>query len=96
MFSFLAKKGQQQLVVDCLAGLGLAPTVSNYTGKRGSGVMVTCPTGKMSKRKIDQHLHAQNVPGSVSRANRFPVVNMDKKYMSNWELMDKFGRKPTC
>lgn len=91
MFSFLAKSGQQALVADCLAGLGLVPTISNYNGKRGAGVMITCPTGKMSKRKIDQHLHANNVPGSVSRANRFPVINMDKGCLSNWNIMDKFG-----
>lgn len=91
MFSFLAKNGQQSLVADCLTGLGQVPTVENYSGKRGSGVMVTCPTGQMSKRKIDQHLHARNVPGSVSRANRFPVINMDKGWLSNWNILDKFG-----
>ena len=93
MFSFLAKSGQQALVADCLAGLGLVPTISTYNGKRGVGVMVTCSPGKMSKRKIDQHLHANNVPGSVSRANRFPVINMDKGWLSNWNIHDKFGGK---
>lgn len=91
MFSFLAKSGQQALVADCLAGLGLVPTISNYNGKRGAGVMITCPTGKMSKRKIDQHLHANNVPGSVSRSNRFPVINMDKGNIWNWNILEKHG-----
>lgn len=91
MFSFLAKNGQQALVADCLAGLGLVPTISNYNGSRGNGVMITCPTKHMSKRKIDQHLHANNVPGSVSRANRFPVINMDKGWFSNWNILDKYG-----
>lgn len=90
-FSFLAKNGQQSLVADCLTGLGLVPTVEHYSGKRGNGFMITCQTGSMSKRKIDQHLHANNVPGSVSRANRFPVINMDKGYLSPWNILDKFG-----
>jgi hypothetical protein len=93
MFSFLAKSGQQGLVANYLAGLGLVPKISNYNGPRGVGVMVTCSPGKMSKRKIDQHLHANNVPGSVSRANRFPVINMDNGRLSNWDIVDKFGGK---
>ena len=90
MFQFLAKNNQQNRVCEVLKGLGLQPQVEAYNGSRGVGMMVSCDTNGKSKRSIDKVLHANHVPGSVSRRNRFTIVNFDKAWQGNWNLRERF------
>jgi len=44
-------------------------------------ITATLPIG-MSKRSVDKFLYAHEVPGSVSRKNKYPVLKGDK-----WDVM---------
>lgn len=91
MFQFLAKNNQQNRICEVLTGLGLTPRVETYNGPRGTGMMVSCDSNGKSKRSIDKALYANHVPGSVSRRNRFTVVNFDKAWQGIWNLKHRFG-----
>lgn len=91
MFKFHAKQGQENQVCRLLfSHLGTKPRVR----KTDSGVLIVVNLPQsISKRSVDRLLFAHNVPGSVSRRNRFPVVSGEEfevKYHPKVENGDKF------
>jgi len=84
IFSFLAKQGQHNQVARLLTDeYGTKPKLQPYKGSRGEGVLITMPlTGNRSKRSVDRFLKANNVPGAVSRRNRFRIIRVEHP----WEI----------
>jgi hypothetical protein len=83
MYKFLAKQGQHNQIARLLTANFGKPHLSLYKGQRGNGVLVTLET-TASKRSIDRFLHSQNVPGAVSRRNKYKVIKGD----CNWDAID--------
>lgn len=75
MFKFHAQQGQEGAVCRILTAQVSKPKVV----KTEKGVLITCevPQG-MSKRQIDRLLFANEIPGSHSRNNKYPVFEGDK------------------
>lgn len=76
MYKFLAKQGQHSEIARLLTERFGKPRLSQYSGPRGEGVLITLET-QASKRQIDRFLHSQGVVGAHSRRNRFRIVKGD-------------------
>ena len=91
-FQFLAKQGQHNEIARLLTANVAKPRMSQYSGPRGVGVLieVALPNG-VSKRSVDRMLHANRVPGSVSRANRHLVIAMNGGWIDHYSIVDRIG-----
>jgi len=70
-YRFHAKQGQESLICRILTDKFGKPKAR----KTEQGVMITLDLPKgVSKRTIDRTLYSEQIPGSVSKRNKIPVV----------------------
>lgn len=71
IFKFHAKQGQESMVCRLLTEIFGKPKAE----KTAEGVMITLKLPKkVSKRTVDRLLHANNVPGSHARKNKYQII----------------------
>lgn len=92
IFTFNARQGQANSIAALIVGR-FNLIVSMGKGQRSSGgkgtmVRAELPAG-LSKRTVDRFLKSSNVPGAVSRRNRFRILRVES--WDKWKIADKIG-----
>lgn len=71
IYRFHAKQGQESKICQILTSNFGKPKAA----KTSEGIMITLSLPKgVSKRTVDRTLYAENIPGSVSKRNKIPMV----------------------
>jgi hypothetical protein len=88
MFKFHAQQGQTDAVCRILTTVVGKPKVVKTT----KGFLITCEIPKdLSRRKIDRLLFENKIPGSHSRANKYPVFSGEKSELIYDDRVRKAG-----
>jgi hypothetical protein len=86
VFKFLAKQNQHNQIARALVSGGFGKPRMRPT-ESGVLIILNLPHG-ISKRKVNQYLFEQNIPGAKARKNKFKVY---KGSLDQWKIQEKIG-----